>query len=364
MIQVCRGYDFRQPGSRPCELYVMIGYYIWYQLNERIMIFQLNRLAPLLVSVLLLAGLDVKSQDTLHFYLDDFDKPMSKKFASKRMDVFKEHPGDELYRVERYILDPYKLDAVCYSIDSKGEYFHGQYTAYYLNGAKLDSGNYIKGKKEGEWISWQTYGKPKSIQHYKEGKMIGTNLVWNREGDIIDSTMLDENGDGISTEYFPSGRIMAKGNFKSGQRTGNWTFYYPEKPQLKSMEATFEDGVLVTGTCYTEAGTVDTVDCVLEKKAEFPGGSAAWKNYLAEKISNMDFRKYMKGIAKYTAIVSFRISRNGTVSELKVEHPDNSELDKLALKVIAGSPAWLPARKYNRKVSSNKSQPITFVIDD
>ncbi|MBS1733355.1 MAG: hypothetical protein JST02_08675 [Bacteroidetes bacterium] len=70
-------------------------------------------MAPLLVSVLLLAGLDVKSQDTLHFYLDDFDKPMSKKFASKRMDVFKEHPGDELYRVERYILDPYKLDAVC-----------------------------------------------------------------------------------------------------------------------------------------------------------------------------------------------------------------------------------------------------------
>ena len=76
------------------------------------------------------------------------------------MDVFKEHPGDEFRsRVERYILDPYKLDAVCYSIDSKGEYFHGQYTAYYLNGQKTWFGELYKREKREEMDRLANYGK-------------------------------------------------------------------------------------------------------------------------------------------------------------------------------------------------------------
>ena len=47
----------------------------------------------------------------------------------------------------------------------------------------------------------------------------------------------------------------------------------------------------------------------------------------------MDFGKYMKGITKYTAMVPFVYQENGTVSELKVEHPDNSELDKRVKKL-------------------------------
>ena len=56
---------------------------------------------------------------------------------------------------------------------------HGPYRSS-SNGAKSSEGQYVDGKQDGLWSSWQTNGKPFDQVHYARGLKDGTWIAWNK----------------------------------------------------------------------------------------------------------------------------------------------------------------------------------------
>lgn len=55
-------------------------------------------------------------------------------------------------------------------------------TYYYDNGDVKTEGFFKDQKLTGQWVTYDTSGKKVQIANYKEGKKVGTWLIWTKEG--------------------------------------------------------------------------------------------------------------------------------------------------------------------------------------
>lgn len=126
-------------------------------------------------------------------------------------------------------------------------------------------GDYIDGKKTGEWNSWYKNGQKKSEENYKQGQLYGKFSSWSDSGQILsDGMYVEGKQDGKWTTWFKNGQIKSEiffqngqknGDFRSwnkwghiqiigpyldGKRDGKWTAWHKDG-QLKS-ESNYEDG--------------------------------------------------------------------------------------------------------------------------
>lgn len=109
--------------------------------------------------------------------------------------------------------------------NGKWEYFHGR------SGRLLSKGEYVDGKREGEWKWYYEDGTLKEVSRFKNG---------NREGE--------------SEQYFPNGLPSFKASYKNGSLDGNYTAY--DISGYKTQSGTMENGKLEgTVTTYYEDGT-------------------------------------------------------------------------------------------------------------
>lgn len=112
----------------------------------------------------------------------------------------------------------------------------------------------------------------------------------------------------------------------------------------------------------------DTVDIEriftkVEKEARFPGGIAAWQQYLER---NLDALAPVKDNAKpgrYNVRVQFIVSTEGEISNVRaIEAPaDCPSCLASAIRVIQKSRRWQPATQSGRAVTYQAVQVFTFV---
>ena len=102
-------------------------------------------------------------------------------------------------------------------------------------------------------------------------------------------------------------------------------------------------------------------------EARFPGGAAAWVQFLQDNLNTKLGRKYIdiprnEPSAKQVAIVSFLVDKTGAVTEVRVDNPDDvhPKLAAEAIRVISKSPAWIPATINGKKVVYRQKQSISF----
>lgn len=96
--------------------------------------------------------------------------------------------------------------------------------------------------------------------------------------------------------------------------------------------------------------------------AEFPGGLPAWTEYL-ERNLNKDFVKKNGGPpGKYTVVVSFVISKTGTISEVTAENDPGYGTGEEAVRLIEKGPKWKPAMQNGKAVIARHKQSITFIV--
>lgn len=96
----------------------------------------------------------------------------------------------------------------------------------------------------------------------------------------------------------------------------------------------------------------------VEKDAQFPGGPAAWAQYIAKHIqasidsfSNKDYG---------TCVVRFIVDRNGTVSDVTATTMKGTQLAKISVNAIRNGPAWIPGSQNGINVASYRLQPVTL----
>jgi TonB family protein len=110
-------------------------------------------------------------------------------------------------------------------------------------------------------------------------------------------------------------------------------------------------------TSYNE--DYDKTFTKVEVEAAFPGGSAAWLNFLNTHLvyPKKAVSKKIEGVV----VVQFIVDYEGNVTSF-VALTGDPILQEAALKAMKQSPNWIPATQNGRKVRSYKKQPIVFKL--
>lgn len=298
-------------------------------------------------------------------YVDFDGKPTGSKNGLFYLETYQTENAGAYWHRRLYYNDT--IDNTVASIgkskDSLGQVKEGAFVYYYKNGVKKSEGNYVNNLKEAEWNEWHQSGKLSAINHYRKGRMVGRNIGWYATGKIRDSTLLDENGNGKSFTFYEDGAKNGEGNYAMGDKNGSWFYYYREAKNQKSIEVTYEMDSVKIYTCFTETGAIQKKDCIYEREANFRGGEDGWRKYLIKKLTDKSaiYSKILKPKELYTVIVKFVVSKDGNITDVKLEKNRIAEIDAIALDILQSSPKWIPAVQYNRKINAYRRQPITFV---
>lgn len=146
---------------------------------------------------------------------------------------------------------------------------------------------------------------------------------------------------------------------------------YGNAAQYGSIEIKTKSGILSTPpllppvhTAIVKVENVQKVFTKPEVPASFPGVKDAWQKYL-ERNLNIDL-PVTKGAppGKYTVIVSFIVSSDGTVSNVKADNDPGYQTAEEAVRIMVKGPKWVPAQQKGNWVTSKVKQSITFSVTE
>jgi protein TonB len=101
----------------------------------------------------------------------------------------------------------------------------------------------------------------------------------------------------------------------------------------------------------------------VEVEAAFPGGEAAWRNYLQKTLNGNVPVDNGAGEGTYTVIVKFVVSKDGSLSDVNCENDPGFGMCQEAVRVIKKTKNWTPAIQNGRNVNAYRRQPITFQVE-
>jgi TonB family protein len=217
--------------------------------------------------------------------------------------------------------------------------------------------------------SWQV------TDHYISGKieMSGTysdDSCKMRQGEFtwFDSTGLashrctykDNKENGKELYLWPNKKTMMTGDYKNGERDGEWIGYY--RTGQVAGDVVYENGKQVSGTFYNDDGSKNKKVKEFIRESDYPGGTAQWLRFLNKTLKYPDnaWKNKIEGIV----VVQFIVDEEGNPTDVKVIKSVNGELDAEAVRVISQSKDWVPAIYGGRFVKSYKKQPIVFRLQN
>lgn len=114
----------------------------------------------------------------------------------------------------------------------------------------------------------------------------------------------------------------------------------------------------VIGTPAKVVEEVDEVFEIVEEPCEFPGGQTALMKYLNGAIQYPEVA-IDNGI-QGRVMISFVVEKNGKPTDVKVLRGIDPSLDKEAVRVVSGMPAWKPGKQGGKPVRQRFTLPVTF----
>lgn len=103
----------------------------------------------------------------------------------------------------------------------------------------------------------------------------------------------------------------------------------------------------------------------VQKEAQYPGGTSAWRNYLTRNLrADVPTENGAPSGRNYTVVVSFLVGKDGTVSQVKAENDPGYGTAQEAVRVIQRSGKWTPAIQNGRNVVYRQRQQITFQVTE
>jgi len=120
------------------------------------------------------------------------------------------------------------------------------------------------------------------------------------------------------------------------------------------------------GTTVAAVKTDDDENKVFNKvevDAEFPGGQAAWRNYLQKTLNANVPVDNNAPEGTYTVVVKFIVSKDGSLSDISCESDPGFGMCAEAVRVIKKTKNWTPAIQNGRNVNAYRRQPIVFAVE-
>ena len=294
--------------------------------------------------------------DTILIYYNGNWEPTVPQLAAYYTIAF---PEKESWRRLDFYADNDKLQMDGYYEEKKLETKTGPFKYYRKNGQLSSKGYYRKNKKVGMWYGWSENNRMTDSSFYNDDGVIAkTSIRWYDSGEVSDSIICDENGNGINKRFWIDGSLAESGALLNGKRSGKWIFN--GQNGIICQEVFYEADSALRYTCYDEKGKVQTKDCIYEREAEYKGGHNKWLNYLSNAMTRFLPQDFFKGELEGYVVIQFVIDKEGKVTDVKIVSSTVPGLNEAAIKIISSSPKWIPAIQYNRPVKAYRKQPLTF----
>jgi protein TonB len=115
------------------------------------------------------------------------------------------------------------------------------------------------------------------------------------------------------------------------------------------------------GTGEKPAQAAFVPEPLIQKEPEFPGGMAAWLNFLNRNLRTPD--ELQAGDRK-TVMIRFQVAEDGSVTGFEVARSAGAVFDNEVVRVLKKMPKWKPAIQNGLPVSRYFTQPVTFVAEE
>ncbi|RRD02085.1 energy transducer TonB [Prevotella sp. OH937_COT-195] len=99
---------------------------------------------------------------------------------------------------------------------------------------------------------------------------------------------------------------------------------------------------------------------VVEQMPSFPGGQSALMQYLANNIKYPTLAE--ENGVQGRVIVQFVVSKDGSISNVRVVKSVDPSLDKEAARVVNSMPKWIPGKQNGQEVNVKYTVPVTFKL--
>jgi len=99
---------------------------------------------------------------------------------------------------------------------------------------------------------------------------------------------------------------------------------------------------------------------IVEQMPEFPGGEMALRQYIATAVKYPD--EAVKNGTQGKVYVTFVVSKDGSVADVKIARGVSPSLDAEALRVVNALPKWIPGKQKGEVVNVSYTVPINFKL--
>lgn len=269
--------------------------------------------------LILLLHLSVKAQTLFRYYLDSnlhFTEQPKAFFSGQGQSV------SEGFVLRLYYQSNKNLALIQNFTDSTLEVRNGFFLSYYPDKLKQSAGNYVMGKKDGLWESW------------------------NPSGLLADSSLYDQDSLIFRKKYAydPSTGKLLEEIVVDSMGTTKTTYFKEDGTRLNTTVDEKEDRVFIQ----------------TEVEASFPGGPAAWSSYISHELMQHidEFTNKDNG----TCTIRFIVDVDGSVSDIQLlkKTMKGTKLEKIVIEAIQRGPKWIPAMQGGVKVRAYRIQPVTF----
>lgn len=275
---------------------------------------------------------------TYLYYFNAAFEPASKENAVYYGRGFK---ADSIFILMYYTVQDNQLIANEQYKDSTLSILHGKATSYHLN-KRIKTIENFSNNELIRYVNYDSLGRRLDSNIYDQKKLLfssgkryfGNNQIKNTyEKDNVHHTIKDIVYDSLGNKIDEVLFAENKGVYNEYDQKGNL-----------SKTSILKD--------------------TLSTEAEFPGGTAGWRKFLSGNLNTQSLQRTNNippGV--YTSIVSFKVEKDGTLSNIKTQTKLGYNIDEEAIRVIRRSPKWIPARTNGRPVPAYRTQPIMFKIE-
>ena len=119
-----------------------------------------------------------------------------------------------------------------------------------------------------------------------------------------------------------------------------------------------------TGPVGPPEEETDKIYTSVQIQSTFPGGSAEWVKFLSRTLNRDLPIENGAPAGRYAVTVSFVVSRDGSLSDVKAENDPGYGTAAEAVRVIRKGPKWTPAEQNGYKVIYRHRQAIVFQVTE
>jgi len=174
---------------------------------------------------------------------------------------------------------------------------------------------------------------------------------------------------GIWRDYNYKDRVIAEGEYKDGQKVGEWKYYDDlwrlsdkydfSRNALTYHRATHADSIRI----YQVPRGKDTLSVRLDRPPIYLGGDALMYRNLQYNLPYPADAQRRKISAK--VIISFTVDENGNTRDYQIYQGASYDLNLAAMKAIKLIPnAWVPGMLHGKNVPVVLHLPVAFKVDD